>query len=337
MNALRIVIATMCAVAISAACATTSSSSGSNSNWLEVCSKDSDCGSGLECQCGVCTKTCTAASDCSALATGATCDPGDTTSICGTPQTRAVCLHTCKADGDCNVIGQNTSCSDGLCKRARAIDGGLLSCNDRGNAVQARYHAILTAADTASNKACTVDTDCVPAPAVPCSDHCGLPFLSKTGAASIATELANLDRDLCTAFFAAGCPEFTFFCPAIGFPKCVAGACENSFGPLSDGGHPTCEERTRQMSDVIQAATDRADKACATDDNCKTVSLDIACYHACESSPVSEAGAAEVTTALGTVESMCIDFDAAGCKSFVPPCTPPLPLKCVAGRCANAQ
>jgi hypothetical protein len=234
-------------------------------------------------------------------------------------------------------MGQKTSCKDGFCKRAPTTDGGLLSCNDRGNAVQARYHAILGAADTASNKACTLDADCVPAPSVPCSDHCGLPFLSKAGAASLATELADLDRDLCEPFFAAGCPESIFFCPSIGVAKCVSGLCENSSIPLPSGdGGPTCEERTRQMADAIQAVVDRADQACLTEVSCTTVSLDIACYHACESSPVSEAGAAEVLTVYGIIEGMCIDFEAAGCKSFVPPCPPPLPLRCAAGLCANA-
>lgn len=333
MNILRIVIAGIVWAAVATSCATTSSSSGSNSNWLEVCSGDTDCSSGLECWCGVCTKTCAAASDCSELA-GATCDPGDATSVCGSPQTQAACLLRCKADGDCNVMGQEASCSNGFCKRSPRGDAAIGSCNDRGNAVQTRYHTILAAADNASNKACTVDADCVPAPAVPCSDHCGLPFLSKAGAASIATELANLDRELCEPFFATGCPEPIFNCPAIGFPRCVAGVCENSFEPLPDGGPRTCDDRTRQIGDRINALEGGHDRSCTKDADCSTYSIDMSCYHACESGPLSASGATAFSMELATLEAeLCLAFDAAGCTAVIPPCVPPLPVRCVASQC----
>lgn len=341
MNIVRIVLG-VCAAVVPAACATTSASSGSNSNWLAVCSSDADCTAPLECQCGVCTKACTTTKDCSAVSAKATCDGAAITTICGGLSAPPACVLACKKDGDCAPLGAGARCVAEACQRGDSkTDSGSLSCYDRGNAVQGRYHTILDATDTVANKACTVDADCVAAPAVSCSDHCGLPFLSKTGAASIAGVLESLDREACDPYFAAGCPVPVFFCPAIGSPQCVGGLCENSAGmpsPDSGANQPTCDDLTRRMTDFLQTAQDLADKTCNTDNDCTTVTLDDGtCYHGCESVPVSQDGAAAVGHAVGSTEllSLCSNFIIAGCTPPpVPPCVPPIPPKCVSNTCA---
>lgn len=45
-------------------------------NWLSRCDTDSDCGDGLDCLCGVCTRSCEEAVDCSGLP-GASCAPAN--------------------------------------------------------------------------------------------------------------------------------------------------------------------------------------------------------------------------------------------------------------------
>lgn len=338
MNILKIVMGAMCATAIATACATTSSSSGSNSNWLEVCSTDSDCGGSLECWCGVCTKTCAAAAECSAFAPGATCGVDVEVTICvGARPSESACGLPCKIDDDCKVLDARSRCLAGACRRDSASsDAGRLTCNDRSTEVQSRYHDILTTADTAANETCSVDADCIPAPSVSCGDQCGLPFLSKAGAASLAPELATLERDLCQPYFATGCPAPVFLCPAIGFPTCVLGRCWNGQGtPSPDAGAVTCLDRTHQMLDRIEAAVARADDACRDDGDCTTVTLDNQCYHACESGAVSRAGAADVQAALASIEAdgLCNAFEAAGCTSIIPPCTPPVAPKCIQNVC----
>jgi hypothetical protein len=246
---------------------------------------------------------------------------------------KPACVLKCETHADCSALGADGWCSLGVCKLPRPTpDGGSLTCQDREELIRAQYDAIVAAADTAANKECAIDADCVTMPSASCGGFCTPTVLSKSGATSATTALASLEQDLCVPFFDAKCTTPPYTCPFID-ARCVAGTCRDATGSRSDGGSLTCDERIQRMSDVIREVTDRADKACDTDANCTTVALDVPCYHACESDPVSEAGAAELAVALGNVASHCVDFDNAGCPSFVPPCVPPRPLKCVANRC----
>lgn len=332
MNILKIVIAGIVWAAVATSCATTSSSSGSNSNWLAVCSKDSDCGSGLECHCGVCTRTCTAAGECSGLATGATCDSQVTTLLCSGPAPEKACVLTCDRDSDCGVLGAQARCSGGLCTRSPSNgDGGLLTCTARMNAATAAVDPTLQAADTPANKTCAADEDCVDVHSVSCVVFCpGGLVLSRAGVDSLAPELAILDKELCDPFFAAGCQTPDIPCPNGGTPQCVGGTCVRSVGI----GTGTCDDRTQQIGDRIHTLEGGHDRSCTKDADCTTFSIDISCYHACESGPLSASGVTAFSMDLATLEAeLCLAFDAAGCTAVIPPCVPPLPVRCVASQC----
>ena len=61
--------------------------SGSESHFLAECAATSECEQGLECECGVCTRSCAADTECDALAASARCvqRPGCETTICDAP------------------------------------------------------------------------------------------------------------------------------------------------------------------------------------------------------------------------------------------------------------
>lgn len=92
---------------------------GSESHFLERC-EAGDCGSGLECLCGVCTRTCVTDDACGDLEGGALClevggsggvelDCSDSSSVA------AVCAVGCEADAECKVVGSKHTCQAGVC------------------------------------------------------------------------------------------------------------------------------------------------------------------------------------------------------------------------------
>lgn len=99
---------------------------GSETNFLMFCS-DEDCGEGLTCQCGVCTRACEAAEDCAALGASAGCiapvvgDQTPTDRCDTTPQ----CEATCTAHDDCAELGDGYSCTAGFCRVGQQRCGGL--------------------------------------------------------------------------------------------------------------------------------------------------------------------------------------------------------------------
>jgi hypothetical protein len=273
------------------------------------------------------------ASECSGLATRATCDSQVATLLCAGPTPDKACVLACDRDSDCDVLGAQARCWEGLCTRSPSeTDGGPLSCAARHNAAVTAVTPTLRAADTPENKACSVDGDCVDVRTISCVFFCpGLGMvLSKSGVDSLAPELAILEKDLCDPYFAAGCQTPVVFCPAGGAPQCVGGTCVLSAG-IATG---TCDDRTRQIGDRIQGLESGRDRSCTNDGDCSTVGVDISCYHACESGPLSTAGAASLTSDLTALEAeVCPAFEAAGCTSVVPPCVPPVPIRCVASQC----
>ncbi len=82
----------------------------SSTHWLEGCSKDSDCGGGLSCQCGVCTEVCASAKGCQEVRDGALCVPVS----CGGAKEfeGSLCSQSCERDAEC---GEASSCEEGVC------------------------------------------------------------------------------------------------------------------------------------------------------------------------------------------------------------------------------
>lgn len=98
---------------------------GSETNFLSFCSDD-DCDEGLTCQCGVCTRHCTEADDCSDLNPEAECIPQPTGDNAPVACSSALnCEKTCRNHDDCNSLGETHRCVAGLCRSGEQRCGGL--------------------------------------------------------------------------------------------------------------------------------------------------------------------------------------------------------------------
>ena len=96
-------------------CETTDPGAGSNTNWLRSCESDGECGEGLSCTCGVCSRVCE--DDCSLLP-DAECAP------LGSARLRTQCGDAEAPSGLClPVCVDSASCAPGqLC-----VDGGCVA------------------------------------------------------------------------------------------------------------------------------------------------------------------------------------------------------------------
>jgi hypothetical protein len=81
----------------------------SQTHFLRSCS--TECEAGLDCVCGVCTRPCELDFECSELAAGATCSPGEGTCAGATPS----CTVECSVDADCRNIAGDMACVSGRC------------------------------------------------------------------------------------------------------------------------------------------------------------------------------------------------------------------------------
>jgi hypothetical protein len=349
-NILKAIIVGFLSTAVAAACSTKSSSSGSNSNWLATCTSSADCSGSLECWCGACTKPCSAASECASFSASASCDTSVAAALCGVPTIQAACALGCAQNSDCSSLGAEGQCIDGACRRVtgRALsDAGAETCAALNGAIQKGYGDALAAAAAAAP--CAYDADCVEAPAPRCGGAtCGGVHTSNAGVAIVQAKLPELEHAVCDPYFAAGCSQPLGFigCPYLGPPLCIHGTCTtcslgfcSTLTPDAGAGAPvTCQDRTKQISDNIQANSALTDDSCANDLDCTTAAIDMRCYHSCESAPLSRAAADAVGSSLSTLQdNLCPAFEAAGCTSPVPPCPAPMPVKCVANKCVFAQ
>jgi hypothetical protein len=356
-NISKLAWALFAVVALGGGCASSvSSRSGSNSNWLESCSKDADCGGGFKCWCGTCTSPCTSSTDCTTLASGATCADSTTGSgVCGGAVTTTACVLACTKPADCASLGDRATCSNGACRKAPAKianDSGSLTCAERITEATTQTAAIVAKADTT----CATDNDCVASSGVSCGvSACGEPSLSKAGAAAIAPTLASLDQRLCAPFTAAGCASPVTSCPAIYPPMCDAHVCkpglpmvfiEGGVPAPPDAGNLTCSQRLAQMDDLIHADWDHARGPCAVDADCTVVAAATGCDAMCPTA-ATKAAAQALAADLQAIESrFCPSFLDAGC-TFVggtgacllapPGMDAGIPIKCVAGFCQGVE
>ena len=108
----------------------TSEGGGSETHFLQSCG--ATCGDGMQCICGVCTKACTRASDCSAWSGIASCAPlGPRVAAqrCGQAELGAMCDAPCLTDLDCSELGSDRVCDFGYCRQhSPRIDPTTVSC-----------------------------------------------------------------------------------------------------------------------------------------------------------------------------------------------------------------
>ena len=94
----------------------------SNTHWLSACTESVDCGSGLSCVCGSCTKPCGSDSTCESLdAENGLC----VDTVCGGSHGAGSCSLACNDDDDCP---QSLTCSVGACLLRLACEPGT-SCS----------------------------------------------------------------------------------------------------------------------------------------------------------------------------------------------------------------
>ena len=115
-------------------CETTDPGAGSNTNWLRSCESDGECGEGLSCTCGVCSRVCE--DDCSLLP-DAECAP------LGSARLRTQCGDAEAPSGLClPVCVDSASCAPGqLC-----VDGGCVALLSDGAAWSTSALALALAA-----------------------------------------------------------------------------------------------------------------------------------------------------------------------------------------------
>jgi hypothetical protein len=90
-----------------------------NTNWLQECGTDADCGQALSCICGVCTERCEDEDACGESEGMATCRHERSAELIGqcgeAPRWSSVCVAACEDDVDCAYVGEGAHCEQGAC------------------------------------------------------------------------------------------------------------------------------------------------------------------------------------------------------------------------------
>ncbi|HMJ12172.1 MAG TPA: hypothetical protein VK524_12195, partial [Polyangiaceae bacterium] len=133
-NQAVLALVALVALACLCSCGLSHSESNSNTSWLRQCDANAQCGSGLECVCGRCTRACNTAEQCGDDLPGASCKPTSeqpaAASCHGTAEQSAqTCALGCRSNDDCAEVGGALVCRSGYCtaNEARGIDGGPVS------------------------------------------------------------------------------------------------------------------------------------------------------------------------------------------------------------------
>ena len=262
-----------------------------------------------------------AAHACGGEATGTTAACVE--SSCGKPSSEAGSDHDSGA-------GPATHNGAGI-----ALEAGAPSCDTRLQQIGDRLDDALGALD----KSCKTDDDCtLVGPDDRCWPGCDTWDVSKTAAAALAEVRASVDTELCDQYLVDGCyPAAIFFCPSIvGEPaKCIQGACGTAPSPTnSDAGVP-CVALTANIRARLERAADGADRACASDADCRVVELGNACATTCTYAGVSASGARVVESNLSSMAAdSCPAFLRGGCVPETLPCPPGGSPRCNAGVCS---
>ena len=114
-----IAVALLVAVQVAAACSSDQDPTGGETHFLRLCKPGADCGQGLACLCGVCTRSCAGASDCAALARGE-CTAPSVSGVCAQAAPQTFCDALCTDDADCAAISADHRCEDGRCRSGSA-------------------------------------------------------------------------------------------------------------------------------------------------------------------------------------------------------------------------
>lgn len=100
-------------------CGATQGSTESETHFLASC--QDECGAGLECICGICTKPCNSVDPCRALADAASCETNSAGACADEPV--SVCDVTCANDAECDGLGSGYTCDAGACRVRSELSG----------------------------------------------------------------------------------------------------------------------------------------------------------------------------------------------------------------------
>jgi polyhydroxybutyrate depolymerase len=122
-----VIAGALSAVGLAPACGTDPGpKDSSQTHFLSAC--QTNCASGLTCVCGVCSKSCSTATECAPLVPGAQCVPVATRNsgaTCPSATSVAFCDLPCGRDADCAALGSAFRCQSGYCRVPG--DGGAAS------------------------------------------------------------------------------------------------------------------------------------------------------------------------------------------------------------------
>jgi hypothetical protein len=107
-------------------------------------------------------------------------------------------------------------------------------------------------------------------------------------------------------------------------------------GGGSDGSL-TCAQREQLAGEQLQRAAASADAQCMVDGDCQVVEEVASCYDRCQYAFVSQAGQHTIEAASAAIDAGLCSTGTESCPAIHPPCTPPPPTACVAGRCRAAD
>lgn len=340
---------------------------GGESHFLRHC--EAECGGGLDCIDGVCTRGCVAAEgSCGDLFAGAVCTEG------ADRGGAAACDVRCARDADCSALSPRYACASGVCRLPSASSGGDASVtggvpgSDAGATGGASGEDAGAAGDaggpvfpypTERLFECPRDVESDPVEVTRslvqadtlvvdlrhgggCAPHAyAVCFESLSGASSPVQSTLRVihegNGDPCDALLSAERRiDLTplaerYERDGLGSAGIIATNLGTyAFGALS------CADRARgaqaQVADYARAVS----RSCTSADDCTWAGNSTRCDAQCGVIASNE-GAAELTQWLEVTSSaVCGDYEADGCGPVViPPCVPPRPLVCASGECVE--
>lgn len=315
------------------ACGGATVASGSNSNWLDVCSKTADCSAGLSCWCGVCTTPCSPSNACGA---GNCVAPGDVGLSCSVQPAANACAVACTSNAECASVRPGLTCANGICRNQSSgiTDGGTRTCESRISEATQAFQAAVDSAD----RSCRTSADCDRVAVGRCGfSGCSLYPVSNVGASEAMATERSINNAICTPGRAAGCfsDSGAFInCPVIpaGPPACVAGKCTDD-ATLVEGGSLTCDERTAEITQRRTALLATLDLTCQRDADCVITDF-VRCVSQCGTLATTADVAALASQVSALEADLCTPFTDAGCTAPPLPCPFPGTAACVKGQCA---
>ena len=309
---------------------------GSNTNWFATCNSSADCSSGLECWCGLCTKTC--AADCSGTPSTATCI--DPPAACTNDTKKTACAVGCSKEADCKALGSGATCVDTVCRKESSTSttdsGAKLTCDQLTSGAVTALAPLRDAAD----QSCKTNDDCTEFPGVSCTNHCSTATISKSGLSAIQSQIDAVDRKWCAPFTKDGCTVPEPPCAFPGNPACVAGKCQHVLpGGMPDAGTSTCNTRLQEIESRLMGTLTPLDTSCNVDADCKIVNVSDQCWFTCQRVVVGALAASQIESNMATIDTeLCKPYLMDGCMPSPAPSCPSGPLqpnKCVQGQCAQ--